>query len=197
MIRINLLPYRAARRQRQILEHLGIAAGTIIVAILISLVGHWYTSSVISNLEEEYANLKMQNAILMKKIGKIRNLDKLRADVERKLKIVDTLQQGRFRSLITFYELSKAIPENVWLTSVEDTGAEIKLKGLGESNKAVANFMRMLDQSPEFANIRLMIISRKKLGELSLREFDLVLSRENQATTGKTTAGSTTRGKAS
>lgn len=177
MIRINLLPYRPARRQKQILQHLGAALGALALAILISLSVHWVATSKLSTLQDEYGSLRAQNQALQKEIGKIRNLDKLRADVEKKLKLVDRLQHGRFRSFNTFVELAKVIPENVWLTSVTDTGKTIKLAGLGESNNAVANFMRALDASPIFSNVRLQVITRTSVQGANVRQFDLVVDR--------------------
>ena len=172
MIRINLLPYRPARRQRQILQHLGVALGAVTLVALISLGAQWISTSQLSSLKQEYQSLRGQNLALMKEIGRIKDLDKLRADVERKLGLVDQLQRGRFRSLNTFVALAKVIPANVWLTSIKDTGAEIRLSGIGESNNAVADFMRALDASPLFTNIRLQVITRTEASGMAVRQFD-------------------------
>ena len=195
MIRINLLPYRAERRQKQILQHLAAALGALVLAVVISLTMHWMATSKLSDLQDEYSRLQAQNHALMQEIGKIKDLDKLLADVERKLKLVDQLQHGRFRSLNTFVELARVIPENVWLTSVKDTGSEIKLTGLGESNNAVANFMRALDASPIFSNVRLQVITRTQIGGVTVRQFDLVFDRvEGEITTGKASTASAAKG---
>jgi len=177
MIRVNLLPYRNARRHQQILQHLGIAFCVIAVAAIISLGMHWVAQSNLTDLQNEYTQLKAQNDLLKKKIGKIKDLDALRADVERKLKLVDRLQQGRFRSLNTFYEVSKVLPENVWVTKIIDNGTGLKITGLGESNEAVANFMRALDASKIFSNVTLEVISRVKESGVPIRSFSLTVNR--------------------
>lgn len=177
MIRINLLPYRAARRQRQILQHVAAAVGVVALVILLSIGAHVANSMTLSSLKDQYTDLVTQNRVLMKKIGKIKDLDKLREDVQRKLNLVDTLQHGRFRSLETLVALSRAIPENVWLTDIADKGGALQLSGLGESNKAVANFMRALDQSPLFTNVRLQVISRQQVKDVPVRQFNLLMDR--------------------
>lgn len=134
-------------------------------------------TSELTTLEDEFSSLKAQNNVLKKKIGKIRNLDKLRQEVERKLELIDKLQEGRFHSLVTLNGLAEVIPENVWLTSVSDSSGTLAISGLGESNKAVANFMRALDQSPLFANISLQTISRTQSGNVPVRMFSLTMSR--------------------
>lgn len=177
MIRINLLPYRAQRRQQQILQHVAVLLGVVFITGLTLFTIDWVKQSELTDLENELSDLKSQNALLMKQIGKIRDLDKLREEVERKLELVDTLQKGRFYSLETLNELSKVIPENVWLTSFSDKGGMLSISGLGESNKAVANFMRALDQSPILNNVSLKTITRTMSGNVPVRSFSLTLSR--------------------
>ncbi len=189
MIRVNLLPYRPALRRQQILQHIGAALGVLALAGVLSLGAHWMASSELSDLQEEYAQLKAQNQMLQKKIGKIRNLDALRADVERKLKLVDQLQQGRFFSLETLHEISQRIPENVWLTKIVNQGDTVTLDGLGESPKAVANFMRELDESPLFSNVQLKFIKRVTAGGVAVRNFSLSVSRVTPGEEAKNKAG--------
>jgi len=177
MIRINLIPYRTARRQRQILQHIAAALGVVVLAVMVSLGLHTYATTTLSELQQNLTLLTAQNKAMNKKIGKIRNLDKLRADVERKLKLVDQLQYGRFRSLETLLALSHAIPENVWLLNVKDSGGNLELKGLGESNKAVANFMRALDQEKVLTGVNLQVIQRGKVSEMPVRKFSLKMQR--------------------
>jgi len=177
MIRINLLPYRPERRKNQILQHLGWLFGSLGLIAALLLAVNMYGNGQLADLQAEFGKLQVQNMVLKKKNGKIRNLDRLRVDVERKLALVDKLQQGRFDSLNTLFGLSKAVPENVWLTSIFDSSWQLKIKGLGESNKAVANFMRALDESPLFDNISLQLIVRKTVDGVPVRQFSMVLKR--------------------
>jgi len=177
MIRINLIPYRAAVRRQQILQHVVIAAGSLMLVVLLIVGVHIYSSSTLSELQDEYVRLHEENELLQKKIGKIKDLDNLRADVEAKLAIVERLQKGRFSSLETLAGLSKALPENVWLTDISDKQGLVVVKGLGESNKAVANFMRSLDQSEIFDGITLQVIERSDVGNVPVRTFALTFNR--------------------
>ncbi|MDQ6981544.1 MAG: PilN domain-containing protein [Mariprofundus sp.] len=177
MIRINLIPYRLARRQQQIIWHVSSFFAVITVAGLLGLAAHTVASIQLSDLKEESIIIQQQNAALKKKIGKIKNLDSLRADVERKLELVDRLQEGRFRSLKTLNAIASIIPENVWLDVIADHGGDIELSGMGESNRAVASFMRRLDQSADFTDVRLGEINRVVVDGLPMRRFSLSLSR--------------------
>jgi len=175
MIRINLLPYRTELRRQQILQQL--MAGTGIIIMVISLLFSWhvYLGGTVDELEVRLEDLKAQNEELEARIGEIKGVEKLRAEVEQKLALVDQLQEGRFRALTVLYELAKRIPKNVWLTSIEDNGSSLQLSGKAESNKAIANFMRALDQSPVFTGIRLREITRESIGGQHVRQFALSL----------------------
>lgn len=185
MIRINLLPYRAQRRQTQILQHLAVALGSIVLVLLLLGAVHAWKATELSSLEDEYRQLKQQNDALKKKIGELANLDQLRADVQGKLNAVDKLQKGRFHTLNTLHELSKVIPANVWITSISDSNGQLSLSGLGESNKAVANFLRALDESPLFGAVQLQVISRQQIGSISVRLFSLSITRLEPEEGGK------------
>ncbi|WP_167631350.1 PilN domain-containing protein [Mariprofundus ferrooxydans] len=187
MIRINLIPYRTARRQQQIVQHLTAFAAVVIVGILCTLGAHTYASLQLADLKEETMLLQKQNQDLKQKIGKIENLDHLRADVERKLKIVDRLQEGRFYSLKTLHEIALLIPENVWLNQISEQGGSLLLTGQAESNKAVAIFMRKLDQSPMFTDVRLDVISRVVVNNLPVRKFSLKVTRKEVTITTSST----------
>jgi len=178
MIRINLIPYRTARRQQQIVRHVSSFVAVLVLAGLLALAAHTMASLQLSDLQEETIVLQQQNIDLKKKIGKIKDLDSLRSNVERKLAIVDRLQEGRFHSLITLHTIATLIPQNVWLRGLSDKGHDIKLSGLAESNKAVAVFMRKLDQSAIFSNVRLGVINRVVVDGLPLRQFSLTLARQ-------------------
>ncbi len=177
MIRINLIPYRVARQQQQTIQHVSIFFTVLVLAVLLALGAHTFASLQLADLQEETITIQKQNDDLKSKIGTIANLASLRSDVERKLKIVDRLQEGRFRSLKTLHAIAVVIPENVWLDEISETGKDINLSGLGESNKAVASFMRKLDKSPLFNNVRLGEISRVLRDGLPVRRFSLKLTR--------------------
>lgn len=181
MIRINLLPYRTQRRQTKILQHLIVALGVIFVAASLVFTADLIKSSELTTLEDQFSVLKTQNAELQKRIGKIKDLDNLRADVERKLELVEELQKGRFFALVTLSRLATVIPENVWLQSISTTDGTVTISGLGESNKAVANFMRALDQEAVFSNIALSKITRTNVGNIPVRSFSLTMSRVAEA----------------
>jgi len=177
MIRINLLPHREVRRRRQILQHLMAAVGVIVLAMVVSAGVHVFYTGILSGLQAEEVRLIAENQKLKRQIGKIARLEKLRKQVQAKLDAIEKLQKGRFRSLGTLVAFSQGIPENVWLSEIRDEDGQISISGYGESNRAVARFMRALQDSSIFANVKLEVIERKRQDHVSIRRFDMVLKR--------------------
>ena len=177
MIRVNLIPHRAEFRQQQIIEYIIVFTATVLLAIgIVVLVDVAYTSS-LSDLKSEKSSLVAQNRLLIKKIGELRNLDALRKDVEGKLAIVDELQAGRFRSLTTLDSIAQAIPQNIWLESLNDKEGMISLTGLGESSQALANFMRSLQASDWFVDVSLVNDLEVLVEDQKVRSFSLTFRR--------------------
>ena len=177
MIRINLIPHREAFRQQQIIEYIIVFVAAIAVTItLVVAVDVWVTKD-LTSLQEERATLQSTNASLTKKIGELRNLDSLRKEVEDKLKIVDELQAGRFRSLTTLEAVANSMPQNIWLTDIKDGKGTISLKGFGESSQSIANFMRTLENHKLFNQVRLSVDEADTVEGASVRKFSLTLHR--------------------
>ena len=143
---------------------------------MIIVIDIWSTQE-LAGLQAEQALLKTQNAQLSKKIGELRNLDSLRKDVESKLQIVDELQAGRFRSFNTLVAIAKAIPQNIWLVALKDNAGSLSLTGLGESSKAVANFMRALETSVYFDDVHLTVDKEAEAEDIKVRQFVLTFHR--------------------
>jgi type IV pilus assembly protein PilN len=192
MIRINLLPYRDVRRQGQILQYIMVALVTLGVTIVLILSSYSWSTMQLVNTEDRLKNVQGENQALKRKIGELSKFKEVQAEVQRKLDLVDTLQRGRFRSLESMQGLSVAIPKNVWLTEVKDSGGTISISGVGESNRAVAAFMRALENQKVFSGVNLKLIRRESKGNVVMRSFSLTMNRIDppvEAATGKVTGG--------
>ncbi len=175
MIRINLLPYRAKLRQRQILFHiawfLAVVATVVVLCISVNIVQNVRLASRIEKQKELGAKIKKLNRILKE----IDGLREKREEVQGKLRIVDELQVGRFRSLNMLYEISRIIPKNVWIDSLGDGRTEITIKGGAGTSEGISEFMRALDESPYFQkdSIRLGSVKEAKEKGTPIRVFDI------------------------
>ncbi|HXO99630.1 MAG TPA: PilN domain-containing protein [Luteibacter sp.] len=148
MARINLLPWRAERRkqrEREFYIQLGLAFG----AALVVLIGwSFWMDARIDNQGERNTYLKTEIKQLDDRIAKIKDLEKVRADLLQRKQIIEQLQANRSQMVHLFDELVKTIPSSARLSGMKQSGDSMSLDGVSQSNSSVAEYMRNIEGSP-------------------------------------------------
>lgn len=173
MIHINLLPVRAAQKKEKLRSQLTI----FFLCILLVLIGcgALYAQKVIliNDTKDEIAVINKKNNALKKKIGQVRNFEKKKAELEKKLNVLKSLKAGKSGPVHLLDELSSALPDKLWLTKFSEKGGSIALSGVADSESTVAQFMKKLDASAYYQNVELKITEQKKFGEKKMQKFTL------------------------
>jgi len=190
MIRINLLPWREARRKARNLQFyilMGMVAG---LAASIVLLVHGYYATRISTQTERNRFLKDENAKLDKEIEEIKKLkEEIQALLSRK-QVIETLQADRAQTVYVLEQLVRQTPDGVYLKSVRQTGAKVNLSGYAQSNARVSTLMRNLEASPYLENPDLVEIRVANVNNKRLSEFIMNVSiRRRQAESDAAKAG--------
>ncbi|RDS82553.1 PilN domain-containing protein [Dyella psychrodurans] len=148
MARINLLPWRAERRkirQREFFMQLGAAA---LVAFGLMLFWWLWMDMRVDNQNERNAYLQDQIKQVDVRLEKIKDLEKVRAQLLARKQIIEQLQANRSQMVHLFDELVKTIPASGRLTSIKQNGDQMVLNGVAQSNASVAEYMRNIETSP-------------------------------------------------
>jgi len=173
VIRINLLPWREARRKAHNLQFyilMGMIAG---LAASIVLLVHGYYATRISIQAERNRFLKDENAKLDKEIDEIKKLkEEIQALLSRK-QVIETLQADRAQTVYLLEQLVRQTPDGVYLKSVKQTGAKVNLTGYAQSNARVSTLMRNFEASPYLENPDLVEIKVANVNNKRLSEFTL------------------------
>ena len=182
MIRINLLPWREARRKAHNLQFfilMGMVAG---LAASIVLLVHGYYAARISNQTERNRFLKEENSKLDKQIEEIKKLkDEIQALLSRK-QVIETLQGDRAQTVYLLEQLVRQTPDGVYLKSIKQTGSKVNLTGYAQSNARVSTLMRNLEASPYLENPDLIEIKVANVNNKRLSEFTMNVSLKRQQT---------------
>ncbi|HEX7370481.1 MAG TPA: PilN domain-containing protein [Rhodanobacteraceae bacterium] len=176
MAKINLLPWRAERRERRKREfftHLGIAA---VVAIVVVLLWGFWVSMRISNQNERNAYLKDQITQLDSKITEIKNLQKVKDHLLARKRIVEKLQSSRSQMVHLFDQIVATIPSGARLTSLKQQGDKLTLDGVAQSNATVAQYMRNIEASPWMGPATLVKTENVHTDSNTPYEFELVVA---------------------
>jgi type IV pilus assembly protein PilN len=160
MIRINLLPVKETeraigRRQQMSLVALGAA-----IALLIMIVPFLLQSRKLSVLDTQIQQVNGQIQQFNAQVKEVHDLDRLKKEVETKLRIIQALNQKRVGPSRVLSDLSISTPDNLWLNDFTEANSGATFMGLALDNETIARFMRQLQSSPYFYAVDLVETSR-------------------------------------
>jgi type IV pilus assembly protein PilN len=186
-VKINLLDWRTELktvRQQQFFAMLGGGAAIAIGAIMVVYYG---VSGAIEHQQERNAFLQAQIAEMDKKITEIEELEKVKANLLARMRVIEELQASRAAMVHFFDEILNTLPEGVYIKSLKQSGAGVTIEGVAESNNRVSAYMKNIESSRWFAEPRLVVINTKDVAKRRQSEFQLQfknLTRQKPAAAG-------------
>ncbi|HSD68879.1 MAG TPA: PilN domain-containing protein [Woeseiaceae bacterium] len=175
MPRINLLPWREEdrkRRQREFLVAMGgaLVAGVVVVGLVI-----FAFSQMIDTQRSRNTRLTDEIAVLDKSIAEIDGLERQKERLLARMEIIEQLQRSRPEVVHLFDEMSRQLPEGVYLTGLKQTGSQVELKGVAQSSTRVSALMRNIDGSEWFTDPDVQKVETTDTGPARQAEFTLAL----------------------
>jgi type IV pilus assembly protein PilN len=171
MIRINLLPVRAAKKRESVRFQLTVAGLITFFVIALGAVLYFISNSEANALREDIARGEAELSELKKKIGELSKIKEQKRIVESKLQVVKKLEAARKGPVDLFTRISEAIPKKVWLNSLVDSGRVITLKGFAATEDDVSMFLRGLEKHKELGRPELVVAQRRKKAKIAGREL--------------------------
>ncbi len=144
MIRINLLPVKAAKKREYVRQQL-VLFGVLVLGTVVGLY-MWYDSveGTIQEKKKEIQKIEAEIKQYEQAIGKVEKYKEMQQKLVQKLKIIDSLVKGKTGPVRVLDKLSQLIPKQVWLTSWEESGGIVKVTGEALSMEHVGNFLKAL-----------------------------------------------------
>jgi type IV pilus assembly protein PilN len=176
MIRINLLPHRAAKRALKKREFGLLLAFTAILAATAWFFGKLYLDEQIASQQRKNDLLVAENKKLDGQIEEIKKLKDQTAQLLARKQVVETLQVNRGASVKLLDQMVRQMPDGVYLKSIKQTGTKVNMIGLAQSNARVSTLMRNLESSPYLASAELVEIKAVTERNQRLNEFSLNIS---------------------
>jgi type IV pilus assembly protein PilN len=145
MIKINLLP-RDGRPRGPVNVNMTILFVSLgVLAVLAGMGYGWYwLNDQVVRLE---VNIKQAEADLKRYEELAKQVDRFQGEkkrLEEKIKVIGSLMLAQTGPVRLLDEVSKALPNEVWLTSFSRTGKKLDVQGIAFSNFSLANFMTNL-----------------------------------------------------
>ncbi len=173
MIRINLLPVRAAQKKEKLRSQVTILVLSLVLVGLVCGALFIQQQRTNDNLQQEIADINRRNTELQSRIGEVRDYEKRKADLEQKLNVLAALKNQKTGPVRLLDDLSNALPEELWLTSFSEQNGSIDLAGIADTEQRVALFMETLEQSDHYSNIELTVTEQTTVGNRRMQRFTL------------------------
>lgn len=181
MIKINLLPVRAAKKKETAIQQIVIFS-VVVVAIALILISLYTVKRVqIAAAREDIVSANNKINELKKKIGKIEELKALKEQVKKKLGVLSQLRKNKTGPAQRLSSLSELTPDKLWLTNYSETGPNVKISGIALTEDLIAYFMKALEGSSDFMAVELMISQQTEVAGTKLKKFDLTMKLESDS----------------
>jgi type IV pilus assembly protein PilN len=174
MVRINLLPVRTTKKKETAKQQIAIFILSLCGVIVACAVIYMVTLAKISATKEEIRRSEEEIKALKVKIGEIDNLKKLQAEVRKKLDILNQLRRGKTGPASRLARLSDAVPDKLWLTKYSEKETNITISGVAYSEDLIADFMRNLMASGDFASVELQVSEQFEVVGVKAKKFELI-----------------------
>ncbi len=180
MIKINLLPFRVARKKENIRKQISI----FLLAVLFTVAAlSWYTQFInkqIVSIKEKTKQINYQVAKYKEKVDRVVQIKKDLKILKAKLLIISSLKKQKNKQLMLFDGMTDLIiPTRMWLESFKTDKNSVTIKGIAFDNPTIADFMEKLEKSSLFSTVDLKTARMKKFkNNLMLKSFELLCQKE-------------------
>lgn len=168
MIRINLLESERAASSKPKGAAAGASGGAggggsaalayapLIAGLAISLLGCGYLfmsmSAEITDTGDKITAAKAEVAKLTVEKAKKDELERKRKSFQDQVNLIERLKAEQGGPVHMLDEISKALPDFVWLTGLTQSGAAIKIAGEASNNNSIADFLNNLQRAGDGCN---------------------------------------------
>jgi type IV pilus assembly protein PilN len=144
MVRINLLPVRETLRKRE-LKYFIIFTATVLVLVASGIgLSYIYLTDQIADRRAERKSHTVKLNNLKKKNQSINKLKTEITRLERQVKTINKLTKVRDTPAPFMAAVSVAIPDEVWLKTIQKSGRNFSVSGEGVDNTVIVQFVRNL-----------------------------------------------------
>jgi type IV pilus assembly protein PilN len=179
MIKINLLPFRAARRKENVRRQISI----FFLSIIVVTVGLFYYNislgAKVTSLTNKVNSTRTAYLAKKKQADEVDRIQKQLNILKQKTEVIINLAMSRKEPVFLLDTMTKMVVEKrMWFTSFTENGMSLNIRGIALDNKTVADFMTRLEAAAIFTDVRLQSTKKQKIGEYdNLKSFVVTLNK--------------------
>jgi type IV pilus assembly protein PilN len=157
MIRINLLAVerQRAKKARGALipaaHRVTIGASLILIATVLG-VGWWFLSlrERSATLDQDIARAEAETQQLRSVLAQVQKFEARKAQLQQRVTLIEELRKGQAAPVRVLDQISRSLPERLWLTEMKQTGQEFALTGITTNLNALSDLVANLEATKWF-----------------------------------------------
>ena len=181
MIKINLLSEAKPAKKKRGVSALGGAGrlnlflilGGLLLGLLVVGVQWWVESSRLKEQEEKNRLAQQEVTRLEAVLKEVADFEDKKAKLQRKVDLINSLKASQRGPVRLMDEVSNALPDLLWLESMELNGNQISIGGKALNPPAVANFFTNLKLVQAFQEPKLTVLAAATAGSANLYNYEL------------------------
>jgi type IV pilus assembly protein PilN len=156
MIRINLLAVerKRAKKARVLIpaaHRVTIGATLILLATVLGVAWwFWALRERSSQLDRDIASAEAETQQLRSVLGQVQKFEARKAQLQQRVTLIEELRKGQLAPVRVLDEISRSLPERLWLSEMKQTGAEFALTGVTTNLNALSDFIANLEATKWF-----------------------------------------------
>ena len=155
MIRINLLAVERERARTRVFipaaHRVTIGASLILLGTAL-LVGWWFWSlrQQSARLDADLARAEVETRQIRSVLEQVQKFESRKALLQQRVSLIEQLRKGQTAPVHLLDEISKSLPERLWLNELTQSGADFTITGMTDSLTAVSDFVANLEETKWF-----------------------------------------------
>jgi len=174
MIRINLLPFRAARSKENIRRQVSVFLLSLLLLVVVLVFINLFLGRKVKALSDRLESIKKEVRVYEKKAAKVEAFKKKLAELNKKIEVVDQLKVHRKEPPLLLSEFAEmVVPGRMQITKMELNKDKFSLSGVALDNETIAVFMKRLQRSKRFSNVDLTNVKQTRRFNVEMKQFGI------------------------
>ena len=176
MIKINLLGSQRAKKTKKkvALESQLIWGGLLSLFLILAwFIGWRLLDNKVVHLQAEKTMASSELALLKTQVKEVENYEADKRMVREKIEIIQQLRKNQSMPVYLLSEISKRLPDRVWLISLSEKSGMVDLSGKATTNSEIVDFINNLKAASSFKDVQILESRQKKEGDITIYSFRL------------------------
>jgi type IV pilus assembly protein PilN len=177
MIKINLLPFRAAIKQENIRRQVSVYFLSVVFLLTLTIYLSLSLSSELTKLKGEEKQLSSEMASYADVTREMTQIRKKTKEMQDKFVVIKNLENQRSGPVRLLEEIATSVPiDRLWLSAVLENGGNLTLEGSAMDNDTVALFMTNLEKKKQIKSVDLKTTKLQNFPKYKLNAANFILA---------------------